>query len=159
MLGLSLFTAQLVLAQDAAPAQPAASPASQAAVNDVARQLWCPLCSGVRLDACELKACDQMKDQIAEKLAAGDSLQMIKDYFVRQYGPQVLGEPPMEGFNWLAWVLPVVALLAGGIFVWTWARRTVRAARPVSAAGDGQAAPDAGDPYEQKLTEELKQYD
>ena len=48
-----------------------------------------------------------MKDEIAIKLAAGDGLPEIKSYFVDQYGPQVLGEPPWEGFNLLAWVLPI----------------------------------------------------
>ena len=37
-------------------------------VKEVSKQLWCPLCSGVRLDACELKACEQMRDVIAVKL-------------------------------------------------------------------------------------------
>ncbi len=90
---------------------PAAGTVTADQVDAVAKQLWCPLCSGVRLDACELKACSQMKEVIGEKLAQGVDVQTIKNYFVAQYGPQVLGEPPMEGFNWLAWVLPVVALI------------------------------------------------
>ena len=79
---------------------PAAAPPTAAGavsadqVDAVAKQLWCPLCSGVRLDACELKACSQMKEVIGEKLAQGDDVQTIKNYFVAQYGPQVLGEPP-----------------------------------------------------------------
>src|SRR3954451_20340100 len=49
--------------QEEEPAAQATEPAkaSPDAVDVVARQLWCPLCNGVRLDACELKACDQMK--------------------------------------------------------------------------------------------------
>lgn len=60
-----------------------------------------------------------MKDVIGEKLASGEDVSSIKNYFVAQYGPQVLGEPPLEGFNWL-WpgILPVVAMVAGGLFVW-----------------------------------------
>ena len=42
-------------------------------VTAVARELWCPLCNSVRLDTCELKACEQMREMIAEKLAAGAS--------------------------------------------------------------------------------------
>ena len=95
-------------------------------VNVIARELWCPLCSGVRLDACELKACDQMKDEIAIKLAAGDGLPEIKAYFVDQYGPQVLGEPPREGFNLLAWVLPILVMIGGGVFLVTRGRKIFR---------------------------------
>jgi cytochrome c-type biogenesis protein CcmH len=114
------------------------------------------LCSGVRLDACELKACAQMKDVISEKLAGGEDVSSIKNYFVAQYGPQVLGEPPLEGFNWLAWILPVLAMVAGGLFVWTRVRNSTRRAQHVGAEGP---SPAAGDVYSRKLDEELKHYD
>lgn len=140
-------------------------------VNDVARTLYCPLCSGVRLDACELKACDQMKDMIALKLAEGEDTETIRDYFVAQYGPQVLGEPPREGFNWLAWILPFVALAAGGVYLWQRTRRMVQSPESVPvgvAPGDGmqddRMQDDAiqndavRDEYGAKLDEELTKY-
>lgn len=145
-----------------APAAAAAGAVTADQVDAVAKQLWCPLCSGVRLDACELKACSQMKEVIGEKLAQGVDVQAIKNYFVAQYGPQVLGEPPMEGFNWLAWVLPVVAVIVGGVFVYSRTRKMVRTA-PADAATQGAGAPGQGaasaDEYAQKLDEELKHYD
>lgn len=95
-------------------------------VNEVARQIWCPLCNGVRLDSCELRACDQMKEVISIKLSEGEDANSIIAYFVEQYGPQVLGEPPREGFNWLAWILPVVAVVVGGYFFWRTTQRMVR---------------------------------
>lgn len=94
-------------------------------VNTVAEGIWCPLCSGVRLDSCELRACEQMKDVIALKLAQGEDSAAIKEHFLNQYGPQILGEPPRAGFNWLAWILPVVAVAGGGFFLWQQARRLV----------------------------------
>ena len=152
---LALVIAAPVLAQDAAT-----SDVTPDDVNAVARQLWCPLCSGVRLDACELKACDQMKDEIAIKLADGEDVASIKQYFVNQYGPQVLGEPPREGFNLLAWVLPVLVLLGGGVFLVTVGRRMLRRDEPAAAVpppGDDSMA--AKGPYDQRLDEELKAYD
>ena len=97
-------------------------------VNEIARELWCPLCSGVRLDACELKACVQMKEMIAIKLAEGEDVESIKAYFVDRSGPQVLGEPPRQGFNWLAWILPVIALVLGGVFLWRQMKRMMKPA-------------------------------
>jgi cytochrome c-type biogenesis protein CcmH len=143
---------------------------SSDAVNDVARELWCPLCNGVRLDSCELKACDQMKEVIALKLAEGEDTQTIKNYFVEQYGPQVLGEPPRSGFNWLAWILPFAAALGGGLFVWLRARSMVRPAypNPEAAAAEQDAPPAFADTaasrtpeeeeYARKLDEELAKY-
>jgi cytochrome c-type biogenesis protein CcmH len=135
-------------------------------VNEIARELWCPLCSGVRLDSCELKACDQMKDEIAIKLAGGDGLPEIKTYFVAQYGPQVLGEPPREGFNLLAWILPFVVLIGGGVFLITRGRKIFRnneqaGSTPESSEDSSAIDEDAPseDPYARQLEDELKQYD
>jgi cytochrome c-type biogenesis protein CcmH len=123
-LALVIMGRGVVLAQADAPATTSEVTADE--VNAVARQLWCPLCSGVRLDACELKACDQMKDVIAIKLSEGEDTESIKAYFVEQYGPQVMGEPPRSGFNWLAWILPAVAVVAGGYFFWRTTQRMVQ---------------------------------
>ena len=158
VLTATLISVQFAFAQESAPA--AATNATTAAsaddVNSVAKELWCPLCSGVRLDACELRACDQMKDVIADKLDAGESTQNIKNYFVQQYGPQVLGEPPLEGFNWLAWILPVVVLAGGGVFLWSRTRNMMRKPAPTTAA---VAASEPGDQYSVELEKELKAYE
>ncbi|MBW7881400.1 MAG: cytochrome c-type biogenesis protein CcmH [Caldilineaceae bacterium] len=152
-----MITSGIASAQDTAAPQPV-TPVTANDVNEVAKELWCPLCSGVRLDSCELKACDQMKDVIAEKLAAGEDTQAIKSYFVEQYGPQVLGEPPLEGFNWLAWILPVVAVIGGGIFLWTRARHMVRRPQPSPATRTSPANAETDD-YAKRLEQELEQYD
>ncbi|MCY4079616.1 MAG: cytochrome c-type biogenesis protein CcmH [Caldilineaceae bacterium] len=125
-------------------------------VNDVARDLWCPLCGGrLRLDSCELKACAQMREVIEIKLAEGEDAESIRDYFLEQYGPQVLGEPPRQGFNWLAWILPVVAVAGGGVFVWLRLQQMASTRRPSAAR---VARPEA-DERERRLDEELARYD
>ena len=145
-----------------AAAQDAAAPASTVTPNDVkevSKQLWCPLCSGVRLDACELKACEQMREVIAVKLSEGESDQEIKNYFVAQYGPQVLGEPPLEGFNWLAWILPVVVMVGGGVFLWFRARSMISGQKQAAASAGASYTAGGEDDYSRKLDEELKNYD
>jgi cytochrome c-type biogenesis protein CcmH len=151
-----LLAVRPLLAQrvDTAPAA-SGTPVSANDVNDVARQLWCPLCSGVRLDACELKACAQMKDEIAIMLSEGQDVQLIKDTFVTRYGPQVLGEPPRSGFNWLAWALPFIVLAGGGVYLYTRARAMGREPNPAPAVS--ATAPTSE--YDRKLDAELKQYD
>ncbi|NOX62519.1 MAG: hypothetical protein GXP42_11340 [Chloroflexi bacterium] len=77
------------------------------------KELWCPLCNGIRLDVCEQQVCEQMRDLIRQELDAGKTPEEIKAEFVDLYGPVVLGEPPREGFNLLAWVIPVILVVAG----------------------------------------------
>jgi cytochrome c-type biogenesis protein CcmH len=147
----------VVWAQSADAGAAAASEVTADQVNAVARELWCPLCSGVRLDACELKACEQMKEMIAIKLAEGEDVESIKAYFIEQYGPQVLGEPPRSGFNLLAWVLPVLGVVVGGFFFWRMTSRMVRSSsHPTAAPAPRNAATE--DEYERKLEEELAKY-
>ncbi len=163
LLALAIGLASTALAQDTPPQPPAeANQISQDQVMQVARQLWCPLCSGVRLDSCELKACEQMREMIQIKLAEGQSTDEIKAYFVEQYGPQVLGEPPRKGFNLLAWILPFVAVIGGAIFVLFRIRRMIRA-EPATVPDESNpltgAAPQEPDAeYEKQLEEELKRY-
>ncbi|MEM7127499.1 MAG: cytochrome c-type biogenesis protein CcmH [Chloroflexota bacterium] len=135
-------------------------------INDVARGLWCPLCSGVRLDTCELKACEQMRQEIAIQLAEGSSAEEIQDYFLDQYGPQVLGKPTNEGFNRLAWIVPIVALLGGAGYLLfirynQWQKLSVSTKRPPSqSAGSTIASQNSHrNDYEVLLEQELKQYD
>lgn len=168
LLRLSLWVAVAVvvlwagsaLAQSDAPAVAIPTDITADQVNEIAKELWCPLCNNIRLDTCELKACDQMKDIIAIKLSEGETLDEIRNYFVIQYGPQVLGEPPREGFNWLAWLLPIAALVVGGYAFWRKTHSLVQSApaeakQPLTPAGQPAAG---ADDYERKLEEELARY-
>lgn len=110
-------------------------------VNEVAKELWCPLCNGVRLDNCELQACVQMRDMIAQKLQAGESKESIKAYFVQQYGDVVLGQPPQEGFNLIAYIFPILAAVVGigwvTYLVISWRKRQASASPAGGAPASG----------------------
>jgi len=56
-----------------------------------------------------------MRTVIAEKLAAGESENEILRYFVDRYGAAILREPPTSGFFLAVWLVPMAALLAGGL--------------------------------------------
>jgi cytochrome c-type biogenesis protein CcmH len=83
-------------------------------VNAVAKQLYCPVCENIPLDACGTVACEQWRGIIRDQLADGKTEDEIKDYFVAQYGDRVLAEPPRTGFNWLIYIVPLVIFLIGG---------------------------------------------
>ena len=118
-------------------------------------KLYCPLCGGVRLDACELKVCDEMKTEIQQRLAAGQSEQEIIGYYRARWGDQVLGYPPAEGINWLPWVAPLLLVLVGGIILWrmalTWTR--ARAASPRQVANSASVPADIAARIERELNE------
>ena len=137
-------------------------------INEVAKELWCPLCNGVRLDNCELQACVQMREVISDKLVAGESKDAIKTYFVQQYGDVVLGQPPREGFNLIAYIFPFLAAAVGigwvAYLILSWRRRQVATVAAASAAaGPGGRTPtgprkpgEDSDEYMKRVERELR---
>lgn len=83
-------------------------------VNEVAKDLFCPVCESTPLDVCATQACADWRELIRTKLGEGETKEEIFDYFARQYGDGVLARPPQRGFNLLLWFFPVVAVLLGG---------------------------------------------
>ena len=122
-------------------------------VNAVAKGLYCPVCENVPLDVCPSLACQRWRGQIADFLAAGWSEQEIKDYFVEQYGDQVLAAPPARGLNWLIYVLPPLMVLGGGYWLARNLRRW-RGAGPEPATGERPPAPE--DDYQRQMEDELE---
>jgi len=112
LLGLVLLLA--LFAGQAAAQEPTPSADE---VNAIAKNLYCPVCANVPLDACGSAACVQWRQQIFDLLAAGNSEQQIYDYFVR-HGPAVLAAPPPGGLNWLIYLLPPAAVLLGAALLW-----------------------------------------
>ena len=68
-------------------------------VNAVAKQLYCPVCENIPLDACGTTACEQWRGIIRDKLSEGWTEDQIKTYFVDQYGDRVLAEPAKGRFD------------------------------------------------------------
>ena len=122
------------------------------AVNRIGRNLYCPVCPNTPLDQCETQACVQWRAQIKEMLQKGQSEEQIRDYFVSQYGERVLGAPPAQGFNWLAYILPAIALLIGAAIVWFALRN--RIARGAAESPEAMPIPSE---YAERIEEDLKE--
>lgn len=136
----------------------AQQPPTPEEITAVARELYCPLCNGVRLDTCELQACEQMRQVISDKLAAGVTKEQIKKEFVAQYGPIVLGEPPRQGLNLLGgWLLPIGLVVAAGVAVTVMALRWSRRPQPaaVTAVAAPQSPQSGGDDYLARVEADL----
>ena len=82
-------------------------------VNEVASQLYCPICENVPLDVCPSQACADWRELIRQMLSEGKSEEEIITYFTEQYGWSVLPMPPKVGLNWLIYVLPPLISICG----------------------------------------------
>jgi len=148
---LSLTFPHVATAQDPTP--------SDDEVNAIAKQLYCPVCENIPLDACATQACTQWRGIIRDKLAEGWSEKEINQYFVDQYGDRVLAEPPPRGLNWLVYLVPPAAFLVGAYLLYK-NFRTWRAANDEQDTGQEQDISSKTKPeideYVAKLEEELR---
>ncbi len=91
-------------------------------VRDVASQLRCPVCQGESVADAPSTLAQQMRSVIRAQLASGKSKQQVIQYFLSRYSAQdIVWSPPWQGFTLLAWLVPIVLLLAGLallVFIW-----------------------------------------
>ena len=125
-------------------------------VNEIARQLFCPICENTPLDVCPTQACHDWRELIRQMLAQGETPNEIKQYFVDHYGARVFSDPPLAGLGWLVYVVPPVAFLIG-VFLLFRAFRTWKQLRNESAAeAVAGSEPPVEDEYASLLEEELR---
>ena len=148
MRGPAVLAAVLALVA-AAPTAAAAAPPN---FPDVEAQYMCVTCN-IPLPEAESDQANRERAEIRRLIAAGKSEGQIKDAMVAIYGEDVLALPPRSGFNVVAYVVPVAAVLvlvAALLFVLPrWRRRSVAAA----------AAPDVPEADNERLDADLARFD
>ncbi len=139
-----------------------ASPAraDSATVGSISEQLICQCGCNMVLSNCTHAECasrEAMTALIEQKLAQGQSEVEIIQFFVAQYGEQVLASPSKRGFNLVAWVLPFAAILGGGVVIyialrkWVWqGRQSLTIATTETEEQDQE--------YQHRLKKELEEF-
>jgi len=151
---LSIFIAMLVVGSALAQASDPQAPTDDQ-VNAIAKQLYCPVCENIPLDVCGTQACAQWRELIRQKLSEGWSEAQIKQYFVDQYGDRVLATPPARGLNWLVYIVPPLAILAG-IYILYRAFQSWRQPAPSEIQSEPPVVQAEADEYALRLEEELR---
>lgn len=132
----------LLVLPAAAPTRVFAEGPEQERLLSIERRLLCPQCTNLRLDVCETQLCFDMRAQIRERVAAGESDQQIVGYFTGRYGQRVLADVPARGFNLVlfGWVGGAIVLVgaAGAYALYTMRRDSDRRhlARAAATPGD-----------------------
>jgi cytochrome c-type biogenesis protein CcmH len=111
----------LTLAILALAGRPPVSRAQQ--VQQIAAGLHCPICKDLSVADSPAPLAQQMRQEIAQKLSAGESANQIRAGFVAAYGDSVLMSPPRQGLAGMAYYLPLLVLGAGAIAAVTVLRR------------------------------------
>lgn len=137
LLALSLATGSAgAIAGVAAPS--AQDPVLEKRVMSLANELRCLVCQNQTIADSSSGLAVDLKNQIREKLQAGESEKDIASYMVTRYGDFVLYKPPFKLTTLLLWLGPLLLLLAG---FWMLLRRLKhqRAAQASPLSPDDQA--------------------
>ncbi|HDZ84334.1 MAG TPA: hypothetical protein ENH45_03860 [Nitrospirae bacterium] len=102
---------------------------SRMELEEVADEIMSPGCDYVyTLSNCPSAQADQMKELIKDRLAKGESKELILAYFEDVYGPIILAQPSKKGFYFIAWWFPYFLVLdlfvVAGIFLILWRKKT-----------------------------------
>jgi cytochrome c-type biogenesis protein CcmH len=125
---------------------------------ELEREVICPTCQ-TTLDLSNSPIAERMRSFIRGRIAAGDTKSEIKSKLVDQFGVAVLAAPPKDGFNLLAWALPLAGVALGAVALAVLARRwtRARAPAPVDPSSNGRAPLDPE--LERRVDEELARFE
>jgi cytochrome c-type biogenesis protein CcmH len=87
---------------------------SEALVRVIAKDLRCAVCQNQSVYESNSDLAKDMLEIIREKVNAGESEAVIRDYFFQRYGDYIYLEPTKKGMNLLLWFGPLAGLLIGG---------------------------------------------
>jgi cytochrome c-type biogenesis protein CcmH len=133
-------------AKEAPPA--AADPVLEKRVLALAAELRCLVCQNQTIADSTAPLAEDLRRQVREMIARGESDKQIIDFMTQRYGDFVLYRPPLKGTTALLWFGPFALLLGGlTIFVVVLRRRSRLATDrfepdlPEDAREDAPAAP------------------
>ena len=150
MKAVAIAVAALALAPAAFACTPRASQAS------LESKLVCIQCH-TTLDESDSPFANELKAEVARRIARCQSERQILDAMVAEFGSTVLSTPQTHGFDLLAWILPLggIALGAGalgfGARHWSRARTT--------ASDDSTQTDELAPEDERRVDEELDRFE
>lgn len=87
-------------------------------VLDVAKEFHPPGCTtSMTADYCQMATAGPFRNEIYEMLKKGMDKGEVMDALVNKYSTKILAAPEKKGFQWVAWILPFVAVFLGAIFI------------------------------------------
>jgi cytochrome c-type biogenesis protein CcmH len=126
----------VLLVLSAAVTASAATP--RASFNDIEDEVMCITCN-VPLNIAESAQATDERDEIRRLIALGLTKDQILDRLVADFGPQILADPPTDGFNVTTWLVPIGAVGGVGLLLVLALPRWRRRARDDHDAGGPSA--------------------
>jgi cytochrome c-type biogenesis protein CcmH len=105
----------------------------EARYKTLAEELRCLVCQNQTLADSNADLAVDLKNQVREQLAAGQSNDQIRAYLVARYGDFVLYKPPIQNNTLLLWGGPFALLGVAALIGWRVQRASQQAAQDKSS--------------------------
>jgi cytochrome c-type biogenesis protein CcmH len=136
---MSSLAPRVAFAQEGAPLGPPLSGAAlERATEEVSSLMRCPVCQGLSVADSPASSAVDLKAEVRRQLALGYSRDQVIASFERSYGEFIRLEPKAEGFNWLVWLAPGLALAVGALVIFL---RLRPSGRPTAATAPATLPP------------------
>ena len=117
-LGVTMAAGPPAIAQQGLPPAPYAyqqleDPRLEARARELMHELRCLVCQGQSIADSDAPMAGDMRSQVRERIAAGQSPEAIRTWLVERYGAWVTYDPPFVTSTAVLWLLPLFVLLAG----------------------------------------------
>lgn len=88
-------------------------PKQEAAARDLMEELRCLKCQSQSIADSAAPMAGDMRSQVRERIAAGETPEAVKSWLIERYGNWVSYDPPIDSpVTWPLWIAPIILLLA-----------------------------------------------
>jgi cytochrome c-type biogenesis protein CcmH len=125
-LRVALFLA-LTLAASAAhavrPEEAMADPTLEARARTLSAELRCMVCQNESIDDSDAPLAHDIRMLIRDRIAKGESNDLVRAFLVSRYGDFILLKPPFKPETLLLWLSAPLTLALGALAIWAAMRR------------------------------------
>lgn len=105
-----------VSAQTGLPPAPYANrqldnPEQEAEARDLMDELRCLKCQSQSIADSNAPMAGDMRSQVRERIAAGETPDQVRNWLVDRYGSWVTYDPPVTAVTWPLWIAPILLFL------------------------------------------------
>jgi cytochrome c-type biogenesis protein CcmH len=111
--GLGLWLVAIGVAHAGIEVRQFKNPANSQRFERLTHELRCLVCQNESIAASNADLAKDLRQEIYDKVEAGQTDKQIIDFMVARYGDYVLYKPPFEPLTVLLWVGPFLMLLTG----------------------------------------------
>ncbi|MBB4168664.1 cytochrome c-type biogenesis protein [Rhizobium sp. BK538] len=113
------------------PEEVLADPKLEARARAISAELRCMVCQNQSIDDSNAELAKDLRLLVRERLTDGDTDEQVMNYIVSRYGEFVLLKPRFEMKTILLWGAPLLLVVAGGLSLIVFARKS--AGRPTGS--------------------------